>query len=94
MQALIENTSTELPPWQCNLADIARAHVLAAETAGASGRYLVTTPHEVSGKMAVEVLRQRFPQYSFGQDGKDSGAKPFADVTKVRAAQSGGLRAM
>ena len=83
MQGIIENTSTELVPWQCHLEDVAKAHVRAAEVPEAKGRYLITTPHEVSDKAVADLLSKRFPQYKFRTDAKDQQAKPFADVTKV-----------
>ena len=85
VQDIIENNSNKMIPWQCNLEDVAKAHVLAAETPTAKGRYLVSTPHEVSDKAVVEVLKQRFPQFKFADDAADKPLKPFADVSKVCA---------
>lgn len=39
MQGLIEGTNKEVTPWVCDVRDIARAHVLAAEVPNAKGRY-------------------------------------------------------
>ena len=39
LQGLIEGTNKEVTPWVCDVRDIARAHVLAAEVPTAKGRY-------------------------------------------------------
>ena len=39
MQGLIEGTNDTVTPWVCDVRDIARAHVLAAEIPSAKGRY-------------------------------------------------------
>ena len=46
MQSVVEGGDT-LYAWQSNLIDVARAHVLAAETPTAKGRYLVSHDHTV-----------------------------------------------
>ena len=83
-QGLVEGTSKTLIPWQCNLSDVARAHVLAAEVPSAKGRYLVSYDHEISDKEVLDVLEKRFPQYKFNS--KNVEAKPserFLDNSKV-----------
>lgn len=51
--------------------EVARAHVLAAEVASASGRYLLSEGKSYPSSYAAQVFRKRFPQYDFpaGQDG-------------------------
>lgn len=43
MQGLIEGTNKEVTPWVCDVRDIARVHVLAAELPAAKGRYAQST---------------------------------------------------
>ncbi|KAK9812007.1 hypothetical protein WJX73_008070 [Symbiochloris irregularis] len=83
LKGIIENTSSFIAPWVCDLEDVARAHVLAAETPSAKGRYLVTWPSEINPKQAVEVLSKRFPQYKFPSDADSKPTKEFADVSKL-----------
>ena len=84
LQDIIENRDFHMYVYSCGLADVAKAHVLAAETPTAKGRYLVCTPHEVSGLMVVDALKKRFPQYKFDvKEAHDTGAKPFANNSRV-----------
>ncbi|KAK9812018.1 hypothetical protein WJX73_009173 [Symbiochloris irregularis] len=58
IKGLIENTSSAMTPWLCDVQDVARAHMLAAVTPEANGRYLVSMRREVSTKAIVEVERE------------------------------------
>jgi nucleoside-diphosphate-sugar epimerase len=46
-------------PWRlCDVRDVARAHVLAAETPGASGRYIVSHRCRLVGAAALQSVRR------------------------------------
>lgn len=72
-----------MTPWLCDVQDVTRAHLLAATTPAAHGRYLVSNRSEVSTKAVVEVLAERFPQYKWPKDVPDKDVKDFADTSKV-----------
>ncbi|KAK9792717.1 hypothetical protein WJX73_002527 [Symbiochloris irregularis] len=83
IKGIIEHTASSVSPWACDLQDVGRAHVLAAEVPKAHGRYLVTWPKLLNGKEVMQVLAKRFPQYKFPEDVSDSDSKEYADVSKL-----------
>lgn len=83
-QAIAEGKSNKLiVPAVIDVRDIARAHILAAVTPSASGRFVVSHGSGVTNKMAMDVLAQRFPQFKLlpAEDGPPS--KPMMDNSKV-----------
>lgn len=63
--------------------DVAKAHVLAAETPSAKGRYLVTYDQTVPDKAVLELLAERFPQYKFATPTQSGSFERFASTEKV-----------
>lgn len=62
MKGLIEGkTAPSGAPVICDVRDVARAHVLAAETPGASGRYIVSHAGPLAPALVEEVLKERLP---------------------------------
>lgn len=51
-------------PW-VDIRDVARAHILAATDASASGRYILSGTDTVPPSYVMEVLAKNFPQYAF-----------------------------
>lgn len=61
-RGLVEGEAApEGTPIVCDVRDVARAHVLAAEVAGASGRYIVSHPGPLAPGTVEAVLRERLP---------------------------------
>jgi nucleoside-diphosphate-sugar epimerase len=82
MKGFVEHGEYSFFPWHCDVRDIARAHVLAAEVPTASGRYIVSNP-PVPTKAISQDLSERFPQYKFPA-GKDDDSTEFSyDVSKA-----------
>ncbi len=79
----MEGKSSSVFPRVVDVRDVARAHILAAETPEASGRYLVSWETTISGKFALEVLRKAFPQYKF-PEGEDLPSQREISCDKVR----------
>ncbi|EIE24719.1 NAD(P)-binding protein [Coccomyxa subellipsoidea C-169] len=79
----VENKGADIIPWQVDVRDIGRAHVLAVEVPTASGRYIVSHDSTLSTKYISEVLSERFPQYQF-PSGEDAPAKQVLDNSKVQ----------
>lgn len=52
-------------PVFADVRDVARAHILAAETPGASGRYIVAASHTTPASTISAWLQERFPEYEF-----------------------------
>ncbi|KAK9863563.1 hypothetical protein WJX84_008634 [Apatococcus fuscideae] len=68
----------------CDVRDVAKAHVLAAEIPSASGRYIISEPAPVpAAKQASEWLQAAFPsvKLSTGEDSKDT--KELFDNSKA-----------
>lgn len=76
----------ELDGWLADVRDVARAHVLAAETPSAHGRYIVSNSHTVSNEQLYSILTDRFPQYKFPSK-EPQEHKLLFDTSKVRAGQ-------
>ena len=83
MQGLIEGDEPSLFPWVCDLADVAKAHVLAAEVPTAKGRYLISQENEVPDQEIIDVLKKRFPQFKIKDSDKNPGHKQFLSSQKV-----------
>ncbi|CAL8468857.1 g8398 [Coccomyxa elongata] len=64
MKGIVEGKPVEGTPLICDVRDVARAHVLAAETPSASGRYIVSARAPVTATYLSTILRERFPQYA------------------------------
>lgn len=79
----IENQGANIIPWQVDVRDIGRAHILAVEVPSAKGRYIVSHPSTLSTKYISEVLSEHFPQYRFPA-GTDAEAKQVIDNSKVQ----------
>lgn len=82
VQALVEGANT-LYVWECDVRDVARAHVLAAEVPSAKGRYLVSHDRTVSDKAVLDLVKERFPQYKWADNAEDSESKRFLSNEKV-----------
>lgn len=83
VKGLIEGTNDTVTPWVCDVRDIARAHVLAAEISSAKGRYLVSQDHVVPVKALTDCLSKHFPQFKFAE-GKGAEVKKVIDNSKVQ----------
>ncbi|KAL3153255.1 hypothetical protein ABBQ38_011605 [Trebouxia sp. C0009 RCD-2024] len=83
VKGIIEGTNDTLTPWVCDVRDIARAHILAAEIPSAKGRYLVSQDSVVPVKAMTDLLSKHFPQYKFAQ-GKDAEVKKVINNSKVQ----------
>lgn len=83
MTAFIENTGSDMLAWVCDVRDIAKAHILAAETPSATGRFLVSQGTSICSKAVSDVLSARFPQYKF-PPGTYSPPKAVIDNSKVQ----------
>lgn len=87
MQTLLEANSAKEQmsfPRLCDVRDVARAHILAAELDHAHGRYIVFHTHTVSIKEITDVVAKRFPQYVI-KDGKAAPKVNLVDNSKVRS---------
>eukprot|EP00877_Chromochloris_zofingiensis_P006216 jgi/Chrzof1/1848/Cz10g23170.t1 len=82
-QAIWEGTSDVMLLSLCDVRDVCRAHVLAAELDSAAGRYLVAQTYNVSSRDITDVLAKRFPQYAI-KAGKAAPKEEVLDNSKVR----------
>ena len=57
VQGIVEGKPVEGTPLICDVRDVANAHVLAAETPSASGRYIVSQGTPVTATYLSKVLR-------------------------------------
>ena len=71
-------------PWVCDVRDIARAHIRAAEIPAAEGRHIVSQGSTVPTKRLVDALSKAFPDLKFPSV-KDEASKEVIDNTKVGA---------
>lgn len=83
LQDLVEGKTKSTFPRVVDVRDVARAHILAAETPEASGRFLVSWETTISGKFALDVLREAFPHYDF-PEGEDVPSKKEISCDKVK----------
>lgn len=63
LKGWLEGTASTGNITYSDVRDVARAHVLAAETPGASGRYIVSQATSASPAFISAALRARFPQF-------------------------------
>ena len=84
MQAILENESSELPfPFIVDVRNIAEAHIAAAVTPSAKGRYLLSNANTVPNSQVVAFLEERFPGLQF-QKAKQEQSKPVLVNDKVQ----------
>ncbi len=57
MQGIVEGKPVDGTPLICDVRDVARAHVLSAETPSASGRYIVSARAPVTATYLSTILR-------------------------------------
>ena len=81
MQLLVEGEDPTMMNWITDVRDVARAHVLAAETPTAKGRYIVAHADTHDTGELYEALAQRFPGYSYPK--KEYKITPTFDNSKV-----------
>lgn len=85
MQEIVEGKSNALPfPFIVDVRDVAKAHIAAAVTQKAKGRYLVSNANTVTNSQVIEILRERFPGLDF-KDAEKEESKPVLSNDKVRA---------
>ena len=84
LQGLLEGTKDSLMPWVCDVRDIARGHIRAAEIPEAKGRHLVTQGSTVPTKRLVDALSKAFPDFKFPSV-KQEPSKDVIDNSKVGA---------
>ncbi|EIE25032.1 NAD(P)-binding protein [Coccomyxa subellipsoidea C-169] len=82
MKGFIEHGEYSFFPWHCDVRDIARAHILAAEVPLATGRYIVAQP-PVPTSYLSKVLSERFPQFKFPAGKEDDSSETSYDTSKV-----------
>ena len=84
LQDLLEGTKDTIMPWVCDVRDIARGHIRAAEIPEAKGRHLVTQGATVPTKRLVDALSKAFPDFKFPSVKKEA-SKDVIDNSKVGA---------
>ena len=77
----MEGKDPELGPRFVDVRDVARAHVLAAETAHAQGRYIMVHRDSYQIGQLYAALTKHFPQYKYPD--KPYQSKPTHDNSKV-----------
>lgn len=80
--AILEGKSADIIPFVCDVRDVARAHVLAAEKPDAKGRHIVSQQKTWGPKAFTDTLKQRFPSYKI-QDGPAQESSPVIDNSKA-----------
>jgi len=84
MKAILENESSELPfPFIVDVRNIAEAHIAAAVTPSAKGRYLVSNASTVPNCQVIAILEERFPALQF-QKAKQEDSKQVLVNDKVQ----------
>ena len=68
--------------WVCDVRDIARGHIRAAEIPEAKGRHLITQRSTVPTKRLVDALSKAFPDFKFPSV-KTEPSKEVIDNSKV-----------
>eukprot|EP00891_Asterochloris_glomerata_P004943 jgi/Astpho2/4943/Aster-06679 len=79
---LLEGTKDTIMPWVCDVRDIARGHIRAAEIPEAKGRHLVTQGATVPTKRLVDALSKAFPDFKFPSVKKEA-SKDVIDNSKA-----------
>ena len=97
-RGLIEGTAAPSgTPIICDVRDVARAHVLAAETPAASGRYIISHAGPLPPSLVEEILRERLPGCAVlaAVEPEDSDAlRPRIDGSRAAAELGLALRPM
>jgi nucleoside-diphosphate-sugar epimerase len=78
-------------PVFADVRDVAKAHILAAETAEASGRYIVAASQTAPPHLVSSWLRERFPEYAFHVPSNDDKEEPKAVVDNSKVQRELGL---
>jgi nucleoside-diphosphate-sugar epimerase len=82
MKMWVEGKALGGGPVFADVRDVARAHVLAAETPHASGRYIVANTHSTPPHLISGWLAERFPHHEF-EEGEHGESKEIMDNSKV-----------
>jgi nucleoside-diphosphate-sugar epimerase len=69
-------------PW-CDNRDTARAHIQAAVSPTASGRYIVAHPFLVPPSFVYGILSKAFPEYSFEKPAEEGSLVPHINNAKI-----------
>ncbi|CAL5221716.1 g3958 [Coccomyxa viridis] len=64
LKGIAEGTPAQGTPLICDVRDVARAHVLAAENPRAAGRYIVSHRAPLTASALSKALQERFPQFA------------------------------
>jgi nucleoside-diphosphate-sugar epimerase len=83
VKGIIEGTNDNITPWVCDVRDIARAHIRAAEVPTAKGRYIVSQGSTHDAKWFSQVLAKHFPNFKFPA-GQEVPQKMVLDNSKVQ----------
>jgi nucleoside-diphosphate-sugar epimerase len=83
MKSWLEGTAGTGDLTICDVRDVAEAHILAAETPTASGRYIVSNRKPISPKFVAETLQAHFPDLQI-PDGQDSDVQETIDNSKAQ----------
>ena len=81
VQELVEGREAAFTPRLVDVRDVAHAHILAAESSSAKGRYILCHSHEHEAGELFAALAARFPQYSYPS--KPYQSKHVFDNSKV-----------
>lgn len=82
-KAWVEGKAQKGAPVFADVRDVARAHLLAAETPSASGRYIVAASASTPPQLISTWLRERFPQFLF-QEGEEDESKAVVESSRVQ----------
>ncbi|KAK9832246.1 hypothetical protein WJX74_004118 [Apatococcus lobatus] len=84
MKGYLEGSGSLGNSANCDVRDVARAHVLAAELPSANGRYLISEPAAIpTAKQASEWLQAAFPSLQLGAGDDSNDTKPKFDNSKA-----------
>eukprot|EP00877_Chromochloris_zofingiensis_P011157 jgi/Chrzof1/6295/Cz18g00160.t1 len=65
--------------------DVAVAHILAAETPTATGRYIISQPFSISARFITGLIKEKYPEAAAVlPDGDDAPIKHMIDISKVQ----------
>ena len=84
MKGWVEGTAQSGAPVFCDVRDVARAHILAAELPEAKGRYIVANTHSTPAALISSWLKERFPEFGFDEVKETGGAEEKMDSSKVK----------
>lgn len=83
IKGIVEGGKIEGGPIICDVRDVAAAHILAAESPSASGRYIISCKGPITPKFVSGVLRTRFPELSI-QEATDDTLGDKMDNSRVQ----------